>query len=241
MSEKIQGIVLKSNDRKEKDVNILLFSLEKGKVWATLRGVKSPKAKMKIAQNMFSYGNFIVEEGKSGFVVTNYESIENFHELAEDIDKYFEAAAVLELVEKIDFSSAQERAQAFVLTLKTLKNICFSSVKRLYCLDKFLIELFKITGSGLYTDRCSACGNKDFDNLYINYAIGELVCVACKNETAEVLPRTVYMALKILNATDFEKLSTVKLAKDSEIELVKILCKNFEALFGVKVKMMGIL
>ena len=43
MAEKIQGIVLKSNDRKEKDVNILLFSLEKGKIWATLRGVKSPK------------------------------------------------------------------------------------------------------------------------------------------------------------------------------------------------------
>ena len=30
MSEKIKGIVIRSNDRKEKDKNILLFSLEKG-------------------------------------------------------------------------------------------------------------------------------------------------------------------------------------------------------------------
>ena len=60
MSEKIQAIVVKSTDRKEKDKNILLFSIEKGKIWATLKGVKGNGAKMKIAQNPFCFGEFVL-------------------------------------------------------------------------------------------------------------------------------------------------------------------------------------
>ena len=62
MTQNVKAIVIKSNDRKEKDKNILLFSLEQGKIWATLKGVKSPNAKMKIAQNPFCFGEFILED-----------------------------------------------------------------------------------------------------------------------------------------------------------------------------------
>ena len=146
MSEKVKAIVIRSNDRKEKDKNILLFSLEKGKIWATLKGVKGEKAKMKLAQNLFCFGDFVLEDGRSGKIVTGFDVVESFHEISEDIDRYFEGTAVLEVVNALEFSTESEIARVFVLTLKTLKSICFESNRQYYVLDKFFIELFKISG-----------------------------------------------------------------------------------------------
>ena len=241
MAEKVQAIVIKSNDKKEKDKNILLFSLEQGKFWATLRGVKGVNAKMKLAQNPLCYGEFVVENGKAGQIVTAFEAIETFHEISEDIDKYFEGIAILEVLNSIDFSTASERAKVFVLALKSLKSICFENIRSVYVLDKFFIELFKISGFPLFTEKCSGCGDKTFERIYVNYSIGELVCAACKTFDSEELSKNAYIALKILNNTDFDKLSTLKLAQDSEIVLLRTLVKVFESHFDKKLNVMGIL
>ena len=63
MGRKIKAVVIKGNNVKEKDKNILLFSLEEGKIWATLKGVRGEKAKMKYAKEPFCFGDFILEEG----------------------------------------------------------------------------------------------------------------------------------------------------------------------------------
>lgn len=241
MSEKVKAIVIKANDRKEKDKNILLFSLEDGKFWATLKGVKSPTAKMKLAQNPFCFGEFVLADGKMGKVVTGFEVLESFHEISEDINKYFEGTAVLEIVNALNFSSEQENASVFVLVLKTLKAICFGKLKDIYAIDKFLIELFKIQGFPLYTEKCSCCGTKSFERMFIDFSTGEIECMACKGFASQEIPKVVYMALKILNNTDFEKLDTVKLAEDSELALLKILVKNFECHFDKNLKLIGIL
>ena len=241
MTQNVKAIVIKSNDRKEKDKNILLFSLEQGKIWATLKGVKSPNAKMKIAQNPFCFGEFILEEVKAGKIVTNFEAIETFHEISENVDKYFEGSAILEILREIEFSSESERVQVFMLAIKSLKQLCFGNQKSNYVLDKFFIELFKIVGMPLYVGKCSCCGSKAFEKLFIDYSTGELVCANCKNFACEELSPTTYSALKLLSENDFEKISTIRLSEGSELGLLRILVRNFENRFDRTLKLMGIL
>ncbi len=241
MSEKIKAIVIRSNDRKEKDTNVLLFSVEKGKIWATLKGVKTQNAKMKLASQPFCFGEFIIEEGKTGNVVIGFECLESFHEISENIDRYFEASAVLEILDKLKFSNNFEQAQAFLLVLKTLKSLCFFSPKSIYAINKFMIGLFEILGVPLREDKCSCCGTTAFDKLYIDYSTGEFVCTGCKTYNNEEVQKTVLAALKILRNTDFEKLGTLKLAQGSEVLLLKLLVKNFERQFDEHLKLMGVL
>lgn len=241
MSEKIKAIVIRSNNRKEKDKNILLFSLEHGKLWATLKGVKSPNAKMKLAQNPFCFGEFVLEDGKAGKIVTSFEVLETFHEISEDVNKYFEGAAILEAINAIDFSSELECSKIFVLTLKALKAICFGHNKENYVLDKFFVELFKIEGFPLNVDKCSTCGTKSFERMFIDYSSGEIECMSCKGFVSQEIPKPVFSALKILTDTDFDKLETIKFGGESEIGLLKILVKNFESRFDKSLKLIGIL
>ena len=239
--EKTQAIVIKSSDRKEKDKNILLFSIELGKVWATLKGVKGSNAKMKLAQSPFCFAEFVLEEGKMGKIVTGLEVIETFHEISEDIDKYFEASAVLEVVNVLEYSSENDRAQMFMLVLKTLKTICFSNTKSNYALNKFFLELFKLSGFPLSVEKCSGCGTTAFDRLYINYIDGTIECVSCKGIASEEIPAVVLSALKIINNTNIDRLNTLKLAPASEVALLKMLVKNFENRFDKRLNLIGIL
>lgn len=241
MTEKIQAIVIKASDKKEKDKSILLFSIEKGKSWATLKGVKAPKAKMKIAQNPFCFGEFLLEDGRAGQIVSGFSSIETFHEISEDVDKYFEGNALLEVVNCLEFSNLTEQKEVFVLLLKCLKKLCFDKVGQGLILDKFLLEIFKIQGFPVNIEKCSCCGAKIFEKVYFDYQSGELVCPSCKGFNSEELSKTTYLALKILSASDFERLSTIKLAQGSELGLLKVLVRNFEARFEKRLKFIGIL
>ncbi len=241
MTEKIQAIVIKSTDRKEKDKNILLFSIEKGKCWATLKGVKGSGAKMKIAQNPFCFGEFLLENGKFGQIVTSFSSIETFHELSEDIEKYFEATSLLEIVNVVEFSSMPEQKAVFVLLLQALKTLCFKKVSQNYVLNKFLLELFRIYGFPIEYEKCSCCNARAIERIFFDYRNGEIVCVNCKNFHSEELSKITFSALKILSDCTFDKLSTVHLAEGSELGLLRVLVRNFESRFEKKLKLIGVL
>ena len=128
-----------------------------------------------------------------------------------------------------------------MLLIKTLKTICFSKTKALYCLNKFLLEFFALSGFPLSVEKCMCCGNNAFDKLYMNYMIGELECISCKHLTSEEVSAVVLSAIKFLNKTEFERLQTLKLAQDSELALLKMLVKNFEMRFDKRLNFIGIL
>ncbi len=241
MSKKIKAIVLKGNNVKEKDKNILLFSLEEGKVWATLKGVRGEKAKMKYAKEPFCFGDFVIEEGKGSLIVTSVDILEPFHELSQDIDKYFEGNGLLEIVNALSFSGQNENYQIFVELIKALKILAFHKVSKYSVLLKFLIDIFTIYGMEVYSEKCSCCGNDFHDHVYINYNVGELVCANCQTFQSEELSKSEFAILKILTQNDYDKLETIKFSSEQGLKLLKTLVKNFYSRFDKSLKLIGIL
>ena len=101
MSTKVKALVLGGTNVKEKDKLITLFTLENGKISASMKGVRGDKAKLKSAKEPFCFGDFIIEEGKAGYIITTVDIIDNFFELTKNIDKYYEGCAILDIVNKI--------------------------------------------------------------------------------------------------------------------------------------------
>ena len=236
---KIKAIVLKGQNAKEKDKNILLFSLEEGKIWATLKGVRGEKAKMKYAKEPFCFGDFIVEEGKGSKIVTSVDIIEPFDELAQDIDKYFEGNALLEIVNELKFDS--EKVQIFINLIKVLKTLAFHKTSKYACLIKFLIDIFSIYGLTLYSPKCTSCGSEFHDHIFINYTVGELCCKSCEPFQSEEIGKGEYNILKLLSTNDYDKLPTIKFSEELGLKLLKVLVTNFEYRFDKQLKLIGIL
>ena len=230
MSTKVKAIVLGGTNIKEKDRIIQLFSLEKGKISASMKGVRGDKAKLKSAKEPFCFGEFIIEEGKNSNIVTSVDITDNFYDIIQNIDKYYEGCAILDVVNKV---ALEPNPQLFIELIKSLKTLCYDNVKKLYVIDKFLISVFGAMGYNFLTDKCSSCGGK-LSNKYLNLEIGEIVCPACRTNLSISISNPCYSALRVLNITDYERLSSVKIGGNGEIQLYHLFCQNFEWRTGLK-------
>lgn len=227
-STKVKGIVLGGVDIKEKDKLVTLYTLERGKMTVSLRGVRAEKAKLKAAKEIFCFGDFIIEEGKTN-IVTAVDVIDNFYDLTSDIEKYYEGCTILDIVSKVSIS--ESNPPLFIELVKALKTLCYDSVKKNYVLIKFLLSVFKALGYQFLTDYCSSCGSL-LKIRYFNFKYGELLCPACKDSNSVLLSENCYSALKIIELSDYEKLKNVNLKGRGDAEALDLLKKNFELRTG---------
>lgn len=231
-STKVKALVIEAKDNKEKDKLVTLYSLEEGKFFACFRGVRGVKAKMKAAKEIFTFGEFVVEETKAGKIVTEANIIDSFSPLRSDLDKYYEACSLVDILKKLATSNSDPAL--FVAIIKALKAICYDGAPKYYALVKFLISIFDSMGFRLNFDVCASCRAKLTGKKYLNLDYGEIVCSNCKQMTAvEISPATA-TALKVLRDTPFEKLKSLKFGGNGELNALNLLRENFEWRFGTR-------
>lgn len=231
MTTKVKAVVLKATDYKEKDKLLTLFSLEQGKIVCTMRGVKSPNAKLKFAKEPFCFGEYIIENTKGNNVVTQVEVIDNFFELTQNLDKLYEGCAMLDVVNKLSAENNQD-AGLFIELIKALKCLTYENVRKYYVFDKFLLKVFKNCGYYFLSNKCSSCGYDLSDRRYFNLDIGEFVCANCRTNLCMEVSTPCFSALKLLENTDYDKLKNLRLGGDAERLVYNLLDKNFEWRFG---------
>lgn len=230
-STKVKAIIIGGVNVKEKDKLLTLFTLEQGKMSVSMKGVRGDKAKLKSAKDVFTFGDFIIEEGKFSNIVTAVDIIDNFYALSKDIEKYYEACAIVDIVSKV---ATEPNPQLFIELIKALKTLCYDDVKKYYVINKFLLSMFSNMGYRFLRDTCSSCG-ANLDMRYLNLQVGELVCPNCRSSFSMQISNACYSALKLLENTDYEKLSSVKLGGMGEIQAFNVLCKNYEYRTGYKI------
>lgn len=230
-STKVKAIIIGGVNVKEKDKLLTLFTLEQGKMSVSMKGVRGDKAKLKSAKDVFTFGDFIVEEGKFTNIITSVDIIDNFYELSKDIEKYYEACAIVDIVSKV---ATEPNPQLFIELIKALKSLCYDNVKKYYVINKFLLSLFANMGYGFLRDSCSSCG-ANMEIKYLNLQVGELVCPNCRSSFSMQISNACYSALKLLENTDYDKLSTVKLGGMGEVQAFNLLSKNYEYRTGYKI------
>jgi len=117
----ITAVNLRATDYGESDKILTLFSLERGLVTVSAKGVKKAKAKLKFAAEPFCFGKYQLA-GTKRFVLAGCEFTELFYDLRTDIMKFSAAAVCAEFVLKS--SGEEENPQLFLQLLKTLRELC---------------------------------------------------------------------------------------------------------------------
>lgn len=232
-SQKYRGIIVESKDSKEKDKIVSIYTLESGLIRTVFRGVRGEKAKMKASKEVFTFGDFFIENTKGNNVVSAVDVIEAFYPVRENLEKYYEACSVIDAAKKI--ITAQAEPALFIEIVKAMKFICYENLKKNYVLCKYLLNIFKGAGYPLNMSKCSSCGAEITGKKYFNYEIGETLCGNCRTYTSEELSPAVVNTLRIINNIDYEKLSTVHLSDDSIKGALQVLAKNFQFRFGKEI------
>ena len=113
---KDKAILLKSLDYKEKDKLLDLFSLENGKITASLRGVRSPNAKLKFAGEPLNLVEYTLVNRNGKLTVTGATLISSFFSIATNYLAYTCVCVIQEVLSKV-LNDGEENSEIFVLTL----------------------------------------------------------------------------------------------------------------------------
>ena len=230
MEIKTDALMLRSIDYKENDQILTLFSLEKGKLTASARGVKKAGAKLKFAAQPFCFAEYILAEKADRHTVIAASLIDSFYDLRCDLLKFYSAFAVVQFCDALLYEDSPS-PQFFILTINTLKELCYQKNSDRAVLIRFLIEALSIAGYKINFENCGICGNKITADMYFDFEDGNIICGNCKTGK-KVSNNTYAVIFKILNNSYFES----DYDKDGEIRALRLLYTFIFEKTGIELK-----
>ena len=195
MEEKLTGLVLSKTDYGENDKIVKIFTLEKGTVSASLKGVKKAGAKLKFASEPFCFAEFLFSERAGRRTVTGASLNDSFYPVREDVAKFFAAGAVVEFIRRFakeDITSPD----LFFNAIEALKNIAYSGVSPRRALCAFFISALKTVGYALNLSGCFLCGKELKGRVFFDAFSGGFLCGDCFNGEGREINYATYAALK---------------------------------------------
>ena len=138
MEVKTDAVVLQTLDYKDDDKLLTLFSPSLGKITASIRGVKKPKARLAFAAQPFAFCEYVLAEKSGRYTVTAAYLHESFFDLRTDVERFYAACAAAEVVRTVAVEN--ERFQGlFVGFIECLKGLCLAKEDASEALITFLL------------------------------------------------------------------------------------------------------
>nr|WP_081896918.1 DNA repair protein RecO [Clostridium sp. KNHs214] len=219
---KTKAVILKTQDYKENDKIIWLFTEKIGKITAIAKGAKKNKSKFLSSTLPFCFGEFVIYRGKSMYLINEVQIIHSFGEFLEDLEMLTYASYLNELID-IALLEEESNRELFrqVVTAYYLMKSKVGDVETL--VRTFEIKLLNLTGYGLNLENCCVCGKKINSSNYINFAYGGGVCNECNKQNGMALTNTAYNVLKILSNFPLEKVHRISVKEETKKQLYKVL------------------
>ncbi|MGR3309720.1 MAG: DNA repair protein RecO [Candidatus Brocadiales bacterium] len=215
---KTLAITLKRNDYSDTSQIVSFYTLDYGRIQTFAKGSKRYKKKFTGVLDLLTYNEivFIKKESAKLYTLTEWELIDNFAGLRENLDKFYSASYVVELVG--EFTEENDiNDELFKLLLNTLREISRSaSVSEIFVyLLAFEMRLLKLAG---YMPEMSHCVNCEAEIQFKNYVSfsareGGVLCERCQNQNQgriRVLPGTVTTASYLANC-DFQRVERFRI------------------------------
>ena len=236
---KTQAIVIDVKDYKDSDKKLALLSCEYGLIWATIKGVKKPKAKLASISQPFCFAEFVLNKKGEFYTVINASVIESFFEITSDFDKYIIGTAMLEFCKKT-IKENDPSLELFVLILKSLKQLGYSGANSMAVLIRFLIDALAIIGYRLKFTECACCGSDKLLSYGFNYSYdyGGVVCKKCCAVIDNfMLENSEQGILKNISATNIDDICRLKFAnRQGLINIISLIQKQFRLYTGEELK-----
>ena len=214
----VNAIVLRAVDYKDNDKILTLYSLEKGKITAGIKGVKKSGAKLKFASEPFAFCEFVLAEKQGRYTVIGATYLDSFFSLRTNLTKFYASAVVGEALNRLTVENEPDSA-LFSLTINAVKKINYQNAE-LISLAKYLITLTELVGYKIQKTECAGCEEDIDGRVFFSTRNAEFYCEACRPDGAMEITIETYNALKTLSVEGDE---FVKIQPSSLLKLLKFL------------------
>ena len=177
MEYKTDALVLRAVDYGENDKMVTLFTADRGKISAGMKGVRRAGARLRFAAQPFCFAEYVFAEKAGRYTVTGASLHDGFYALTQDIAAYYAAATVLEVCDGLLYEG-MESGGLLIAAVSALGRLAEGAGAP--ALVNFLCEALKIAGYPVQAQaHCPVCGRALSGRLSFQFASGSFTCPEC--------------------------------------------------------------
>ncbi|SFD55046.1 DNA replication and repair protein RecO [Lentibacillus persicus] len=235
MLEKLQGVVLKTQDYGETHKIVTIFTKQAGKVTAIARGAKKPKSRMAAVTQPFIYGDFFVYLKSGLSTIQQGDVIDSFRNIREDIIKTAFASYIAELTDKLTDAYLADY-YLFEQLYRTMNWIADNTDADIPII-MYELKLFKKGGFAPAVDRCVNCGSRETPFAF-SIAEGGLLCVNCRQIDSGSIGLSDKMArlFYVFSEIGLERVGTISVKEENKKLLRDIIDAYYDRYGGYYLK-----
>lgn len=220
---KVTGMILSATPIGEYDKRIVILTKEKGKISAFAKGARKQNNPLMGTTNPFSFGEFLLYEGRSSYNVMQANISNYFMELVTDYEGAYYGFYFLEIADYYTKEYNDER-EMLKLLYQTMRALASGKIRRELVRYIFELKALAINGEGPEVFRCSNCGNSERKMVFSSMNHG-LICEECQGIAPDgiwVSAATEY-TLQYIVSSSIEKLYTFAVSEEVLGELKKVM------------------
>ncbi|WP_174613840.1 DNA repair protein RecO [Virgibacillus ihumii] len=230
MLEKMEGIVIKTQDYSETHKIVTIFTNKLGKISAIARGAKKPKSRMAAVTQPFILGEFFIYVSSGLSTIQQGEVIHSHRFIREDIVKTAYTAYIAELTDKLVDPKSPDiyLYNQLCQTLDWITEHDSASVP----IMMYELKLFAKGGFAPIVDRCANCGGRETPFAF-SVIEGGLLCRRCRHidQGAASISDTVAKLLRLFASVGLERVGTISV-KPENIQLLRQLIDAYYDQYG---------
>ncbi|MCH3964679.1 MAG: DNA repair protein RecO [Clostridium sp.] len=219
---KTRAVIIKTQDIRENDKIVWLFTEELGKISTIVRGAKKTRNKLFSATLQFCYGDYILYRGKKFYIIDEGSIIDSFQNLLGDLDTLTYASYFCELIDIAmeDHESSRFLFVNLVTALYLMKN---NAVDMETLARAFELKILEATGYGINFENCAICRKKINTSNYLSMQYLGGICDECEKTGGLPVKNASFNALKYISKIPLEKVYRINLSREIKGEIYGIL------------------
>ena len=254
---KLTGMVLISMPVGDYDRRLTILTKERGKISAFAKGARKPTSPLLGCSQPFSFGEFVLYEGKSSYNVVSADISNYFAELRDDVESIYYAMYFCEFSCFMTKENL-EAGEPLKLLYMTLRALSKPALHKKLVRRIFELRFMAVNGEMPQVENCVLCGREEMlkqPNGWFSPSEGGICCEECRKKRMQeqtekeaqggkYMPEkdglwigtsTIYTMQYIL-ATPLEKLFTFTVSDEVLVELSEAMEQFLAKHVGHKMK-----
>ncbi len=221
----LTGMVLSAAPVGDYDKRLVILTRERGKITAFAKGARRPNSQYVAGSRPFSFGEFILYQGREAYTLTGMNITNYFEDMALNLDKVYYGMYFLELAGYF----GREGVEA-----KDMLNLLYASFTAInkdkipHKLIKCIFELKIFALNGEYPDVfcCQGCGRSE-ELTYFSISADGVLCHSCKDIKKDgiLLNSSTLYTLQYIISSPIGRLYTFKVSDEVMTELSMVMSR----------------
>lgn len=216
-----EGIVIRKKDFGEADKILTIYTRGRGRITAFAPGARKVTSRKTSATELFTHGIYFLSRGKNMDVITEWEILNSFYQLRDDLNKAALSFYMGELLNSF-LVDGEPHYPMYRLFLESMSLLARAKEKHELWVRAFEIKSLAQQGFGPELFQCASCAKPLSAEKYFQVSSGGTVCRGCF-EDGLLLTEEQLLFIRNLSRLNWNELSRLRFEDRHLINSEKIL------------------